>query len=105
MGLRSQIILYFGNGGNPSPEDEALIRELGSGVRVRNAKFISDDDALEMANAVAGPAIPQAYRDAYQTVGGANARADQLARGARPQYVAPAVGVPTADTPVFQQPE
>lgn len=83
MAAKYPRVLYFIAGPNPSEEDLEAAKEFGPGVLFRNANFVPPEGPLENADAVAGPAIPKRYRDAYSAKGKGK-YANDLARGRRP---------------------
>lgn len=60
MANKKNVVLYFTVDANPTEEDFAAMNSI-PGARQRNASLINPDDKPEPCDAVAGPAIPEAY--------------------------------------------
>lgn len=59
-----RVTLYFTPGSNLTDEDIEAINAIPGGAFHRNASYIGPEDKMERCDFVAGPAIPQQYRDA-----------------------------------------
>lgn len=63
-----KVTLYFTEGSRLSEKDIDAINTIPGGAFHRNASLIGPDDKLEECDAVAGPAIPQAYIEAGKKI-------------------------------------
>lgn len=63
MNKQKKTTLYFTKGGRLSEDDVAAMNSIPGGAFHRNASLIGPDDKLEPCDAVAGPAVPEQYKD------------------------------------------
>lgn len=66
---RKTVTLYFTPESELTDEDVAAMDAL-PGARHRNASLVNSEAPLEDADYVAGPAVPEAYAEAYPAPGG-----------------------------------
>lgn len=81
MAAKYDRVLYFIAGNKPSEKDLTDAAQYGPGVMFRNANFTPDTGPLENCDKVAGPAIPQRYKDAFNKKGGREKFANDIERG------------------------
>lgn len=67
MSRQKKVVLYFTEESSLTDKQADEMSRI-PGARHRNAALVNPEDKLEKADGVAGPAIPDNYANAYETV-------------------------------------
>jgi len=98
VAARYPKVLFFCAGMTPTDDDYKAAAEYGPGVVFRNGTQYHDGEPLEQCAQAVGPAVPKAYREAYNNKSGKlkEARAVEVSRGA------PAVSKASTSEPIVE---